>query len=391
MFPPLLEDLLEQARGRLGLNDFGNALFLDGLTALLGSLGAETEISILGRRSIKGALVNGLENRLLIRETMRQRPAVAESPVRRPLFIVGLSRTGTTFLHNLLALADDARAPRAWEVQKPAPPCAPGSRDEKRRTMRTARLLWLLQAIAPDLRTVHPIKAEDYEECYPLVNNTFTSPAFSFHYGLPGYTAWLAGLDAGTERWVYGEYREQLQILQAGRPRKRWILKSAVHLFFLRALLEEFPDACVVQTHRDPLRTIPSLCSMVLCFRRVVYARAANETLGRELLEKSRTALERGRAARREFAEGRVLDVQFDELVADPIGQVRRIHDAFDLGWNGEFERRMKRWIGSSSTGRHPDHRYSMAEFGLDEDMILSSLDRGESIPAASGYSSGAT
>lgn len=374
MFPPATDELLGGARARSGLSDFGDPRFANGLRTLIGCFGAERSIRFIGRRFIMAMLINSLENRLLVREAQRLQPGIAEERIRRPLFIVGLNRTGTTFLHNLLALAGDARAPRAWEVMQPAPPCATGGPEERRRVRRSARALWFLGKVAPGLRRAHPIGASDHEECYPLVNNTFTSPAFSLHYGLPAYSAWLRLLDAETERWVYREYRGQLQVLQVGRSAKRWILKSAVHLYFLRALFAEFPDACVVQTHRDPLQMLPSLCSMVSGFRRMVYSRVPEETLGRELLDKSREALERGRKAREEPSAGRVLDIEFEKLVADPVGQVRYVHEFFDLGWDALLERRIRSRLAAGLVGPTPGHRYAMGRFGLDEDMILSHL-----------------
>ena len=374
MFPPAVEDLLRRARVRSGLHDYGDLRFTEGLKALIGSLEDERCIGFVGRRFIGAALENGLENRLLVSEALKSEPRIAEMRTPRPLFIVGLNRTGTTFLHNLLALADDARAPRAWEVLAPAPPCAAGGREEKRRLRRTSRALWFLRKAAPGLHRAHPIRALDHEECYPLVNNTFTSPAFSLHYGLPAYTEWLRARDSETERWVYREYRAQLQVLQAGRPERRWVLKSAVHLFYLRALLEEFPDACVVQTHRDPLRMIPSLCSMVSGFRKMVYPRFSAEGLGREILEKSRDVLERGRKARERVPARRVLDIEFEDLTADPIREVRRIHERFDLGWDGRLEKRLRAWVAAGPIGRNAGHVYTISEFGLDEETILSGL-----------------
>ena len=371
-----VSQLLDRVSHRLGLADYGDARFAEGLEILIKSFDLENDISVFGHILIKTTLQDYLRSRLLIHQTLRLHPEISQESIHRPLFIVGMNRTGTTLLHNLLALAADTRAPKAWEIMKPAPLCAPESPEEKRRMRRAARSLWLLQRAAPGLRAAHPIKASDYEECYPLVNRTFASPAFSLHFGLPRYTEWLKSLDLEAERWVYREYRAQLQILQTHHPKKRWILKSAVHLYFLRALLEEFPHACFVQTHRDPLDMVPSLCRLIACFRRLVYSRFSEGALGREILGKIRDALERGRSARAGAGDDRTLDIEFDDLVADPVGQVRRIHDHFDLGWDNGYEQRMRSWMARSSNGRRPGHRSSIAQFGLDEAMIRSSLER---------------
>jgi hypothetical protein len=292
----------------------------------------------------------------------------------RPLFIVGLSRTGTTMLHNLLALAPETRAPRTWELIQPAPPCPPGDPDRRRRIARTRRQLRLLHLAAPDLRIVHPIHATDAEECYPLLNHTFTSPAFGMHYGVPGYWDWVTDLPPEIACWAYEEYRSQLQVLQWGFADRRWILKSAVHFLNLPALLRVFPDALIVQTHRDPAQTLPSLGSMVLCFRNLLFANSDPQTLGQECLDRAQLVLERGAAALKAIPPEQQLHVGFESLVREPADQVRRIHEHFDLDWSATLENSIYEWVALHPPSPHGRHRYSLEQFGLDENTIRSRL-----------------
>jgi hypothetical protein len=194
------------------------------------------------------------------------------------------------------------------------------------------------------------------------------------HFGVPRYSEWLLSAPPEIERWAYREYRTQLQILQAHHSEDRWILKSAVHLFSLRALLHIFPDALVVQTHRDPRKAIPSLCSLVSCFRTMVCSNCAPEELGPECLIHARTALARGRSAREGRPSRQFLDIEFRELIRDPIGEVKKIHEYFNLGWDGSAEKRMKTWLAANTPTHQSVHRYSMAQFGLDEDQVLTSM-----------------
>jgi hypothetical protein len=375
-FLPTLDEatpLLAAAQRRTGLDDFGDPRFRLGLDALLQSL-AETDLTPIGRLVVRDTLIGYLLNRLRIRASLAQHPDIAGQPVPRPLFIVGLSRTGTTLLHNLLALAPGARAPRTWELLAPAPPCQPGSRSERRRVTEARRRLRLLYVAAPDLRIVHPIGARDAEECYILLNHTFISPAFGMHFGVPGYWDWITSAPLDVVRHAYEEYRAQLQILQSGHAPNRWILKSAVHLLSLPTLLEVFPEAMIVQTHRDPLETLPSLCSMVACFRNLLYPERSPRELGRECLERAATALRSGRAAREGRPRDQFLDVAFDRLTRDPLGQVERIHSHFGLEWQAAHREAVRDWIATNPPQRHGVHCYSMTQFGLDPDTIAAAL-----------------
>jgi len=232
----------------------------------------------------------------------------------------------------------------------------------------------MLYLAAPDLRVVHPIGARDAEECYLLLNHTFVCPAFGMHFGVPAYWNWVTSAPADLVRQAYEEYRTQLQIMQTGHAERRWILKSAVHLSSLQRIVEVFPDAMIVQTHRDLRQTLPSLCSMVACFRNLVYPECPPVQLGRECLERAVAVLRAGRATREGLPADRILDVAFEKLTRNPIGQLERIHAHFGLDWQLAHRDVARRWIEANPPGRRGVHRYSMAQFGLDPDTIAAAL-----------------
>jgi hypothetical protein len=344
----------------------------------------ETRLSRTGRFLIRRSIRNSVRNRLLLRQALERNPDLADGRPDRPLFIVGPNRTGTTLLHNLLALAEDARAPRTWELLQPAPPCAAAGPEAFRRRLRTRMMLLVLHRLSPRLRRVHRIGVDDREECYPLINNTFTSPAFVMHFGLRRYARWLDGLDPARLGWVYREYVTQLGILDPGRSGRRWVLKSAVHLYFLDALLRELPGALIVQTHRDPRRMIASTCSLVASLRQVVFRSVDRVATGSESFELVRLLLERGRQARRNHPKAGIVDIDFEELVADPVGQVRRIHERFDLAWTRVHERRMRDWLATNPANRDGRHDYDPATYGL-EDAPFEELESRTMIGSGSG------
>jgi hypothetical protein len=366
------QKLMTAASNKINLTDFGDQRFINGLLILTESVAQDPRISPIGRMIIKKSILEYLTNRLLITESLRITPEILNTKIQQPLFIVGLSRTGTTLLHNLLALAPGARAPRTWELLYPAPSPIPNSQDEINLIRRVKRKLLFLHLAAPRLKVIHPIKSTDIEECYPLINHTFTSPAFVFHYGIHQYADWLSRQDFNTECWIYNEYKSQLQILQHNNLRCRWVLKSAVHLYYLNALWNEFPDALIVQTHRDPLKMIPSLCSMIKCFRNIIYKKVRSKDLGQECLNLLHKVISRGSKARYEQSDKKIIDVHFDELIRDPIGQVRKIHDYFNLEWDSLHGERMQKWLVMNPPNNNGIHRYSLSEFNLNEDRINS-------------------
>jgi hypothetical protein len=365
-------DFLDRLARKQGLWDYGDSRFRPGLEVLRESISAETKFSRLGRLIVHRTIGHYLRNRLLIQETLRQHPAIEDQQLRPPMFIVGLNRSGTTVLHNLLALADDARAPRTWELFHPTPPCSHDGLEAARRRFRVRMALLALHGLSPRLRRVHRIGANDREECYPLINHTFTSPAFAMHYELKPYARWLNSLDPAQLRWVYREYTAQLKILQIGHPPCRWVLKSTVHLYFLEALLQEFPDAHIVFTHRDPRQMVPSICSLVASLRQVVHRSIDPEAIGAECLAFVRLLLECGQQALANHPEARIISIGYDQLVADPLRQVRHIHEMFDLGWAPGHERRMQQWLTANPANRHGHHDYSAKTYGLKMDQLES-------------------
>jgi hypothetical protein len=192
------------------------------------------------------------------------------------------------------------------------------------------------------------------------------------HYGVKQYADWLNGLDVTDEGWVYKSYIAQLQILQAHQPMCRWVLKSAVHLYFLGALLQEIPEALIVQTHRDPRQMLPSICSLVACLRSLVYRAVDLRATGMECFSFVQEVLARSSWARVRNPQAQIIDVNFAELVADPIKQVHRIHEQFQLSWSPAYEQRMKRWLAAHPANRHGVHRYSAAQYGLSDDLLRS-------------------
>src|SRR6266498_4757494 len=236
-------DLIETAKRRCGLDDFGAGDFFEGLSRLLDSCQRESQLNLVGRIVLRADLIRLLCSRLFIQRDRKVYPSVVRQEIREPLFIVDLPRSGTTVLHTLLAADPEHRVPLTWEVMTPSPP----TRDnEKRRIQRAISSCNCFNWLAPTFHHVHPVGAELPQECVSLMSPTFMSDQFDAMYYVPSYRAWffLYQLRAGIQY-----HRRFLQHLQVRRNARRWVLKAPPHMFALPSLLAVYPDALFVQTH----------------------------------------------------------------------------------------------------------------------------------------------
>jgi hypothetical protein len=355
--------LVAAARRRTRLHGFGDEGFRVPLRRLLAAIEAEARLHPVGRFLARQVLVRSLASRLRLAALRELHPEIAALPVKAPVFVVGLQRTGTTLLQRLLALHPALRALASFEAVSPAPLAAghPGRADP-----RIVQAEWAERAVrylAPDFFAIHPIEARGQEEDSLAFDPSFYSATAEALWNVPGFTAWLASVD---HRVAYREYREVLQCLLWQRP-GRWLGKTPLHLEHLDVLLETFPDARIVHTHRDPARTVASLCSMLAHARGFFSDRVDPREIGRQWRAKTLRMVERGLAARKRVGEGPFLDVHYRDLLEDPIQQVRRVCEFARAPLPPEDERVMRAFLAAHPQHAHGVHAYAPEDFGLDE------------------------
>ncbi len=256
--------LLDRAFKRTGLDDPGDELFHRAFEVLLKSLESDAHLNLIGRICAHSDIFRMLCNRLLLQEYRRRYPQIADQVIRRPLFITGLPRTGSTLLHALLALDVSCRAPLTWEVMHPAPPPESSSYNTDPRIATTARELKWLDIIMPGFKKAHMIDARLPQECIAITGHSFISYVFESMYFVYSYRAWHESQD---KRPAYECHEQFLQHLQWRAPGTHWVLKAPSHLFTLETLLQVYPDARIVLTHRDPLKVLPSCASFTEVLR----------------------------------------------------------------------------------------------------------------------------
>jgi hypothetical protein len=363
------EALLERARRQTRLDDFGTHDFRGPLRLLLRSLEHEARLSWLGRILARNDVCALLANRLRLVRDRSLHPEIAEGRVASPLFVAGLPRTGSTLLHHLLAQDPNSRVLRAWEVLAPSPPPDPAGEGTDPRIAAARRQFRWFDRIAPDFKTIHPLGAELPLECIALLAHSFLSSRFNTSYRVPSYQAWFEQQD---QRPAYELHRAILQHLQVRFPGARWVLKAPTHLWSLEPLFATYPDAIVVQTHRDPATVLASVASLTAVLRGVFSEAVDPLEIGREVTHQWSNGLERALQFRRSraVAAERFVDVQYRDLLRDPIELIRVIYAR--VGWtlDGEAERRMRAHLASHPKDLHGPHRYSLESFGLDPGAI---------------------
>ena len=358
---------LDEARQRTGLDDFGDPRFHEPLRRLIADYDTEAGLSLLGRIAARQDTIRLLSNRLRMEWDRRRHPEIGAQPVRGPLFITGLPRTGTTLLHGLLAQDPGHRAPLNWEMMFPAPPPDRLHHHHDPRIAASERQLRWFYRLNPEFRRIHPLAARRPEECLIITSHSFLSFQFQTSHYVPNYQAWLEEQDLVR---CYEEHRRFLQHLQWRWRGERWVLKAPAHLFGIAALFEVYPDAAVILTHRDPLEVVGSLASLTTALRGTFSDEVDPVRVGAEMTRRWADGLHRALRVRDEgdVPANRFLDVRYTDLVRDPLGTVRLIYHHFDLVLTPAAKERMRRYLAQHPKDKHGRHSYTLAEFGLDPD-----------------------
>ncbi len=357
--------LFDRARRLTGLSDFGDPFFREPLRVLLDAFETEAELTMLGRVIARTDAVRLLQNRLRMTDVLNHHPEIAADEIRQPLFIVGLPRTGTTILHELLAQDPANRVPMTWEVMHPWPPPERDTYETDPRIAIVEKHFAGVERLIPGFKSMHPMGAPLPQECVALTAHDFASMVFSTTHTVPSYQAWL---DRADLRWVYAAHRRQLQYLQWRCPAEQWVLKSPGHLWALDALLAIYPDARIVQTHRDPLTVIASLANLIALLRSMSSDHIDRAAIGAEWTGRLADGMQRSMDVRDHLPPetAPVFDMHFREFIRDEVGMVRRIYAHFGRELTLDAEERMRRFLAQNPKDKHGVHRYTLADAGLD-------------------------
>jgi hypothetical protein len=372
------EGLLAKAREQTGLSDFGDDAFRAGLRVLIETY-ERAGLSAGGRRRTRRRLLQLLGTRLRLEASFARHPEVRDRAITSPMYLTGLPRTGTSALFNLLGRDPAARPLLTWEGMCPAPldpavlkkfgiELGPDAPDPRIEAVRAG--IERDRQRNPDFDKIHVARADGPEECVLLLAYTFCDVQMGIEPLLPPYDEWFQAQDL---RASYAYYADLLRLLDWQRPGERWLLKSPAHLWAIDVLLEMFPDACILQTHRDPLEILPSYCSMIASLMEIREV-VDPKQLGPAVLEFLARMLERGLAARDRSAPERFVDVDYRDFVSAPLETAERIYQAFGLELGPDTRAVMERHLSENPQNRHGAHRYSLEEYGLSAEAVRDRL-----------------
>jgi hypothetical protein len=359
-----LEDM---AREQTGLSDFGDGSHREGLERLVDSMNEEAGLSDSGEVMLLHRLASLLTSRLQVEDTYQANPSIADEEVEGPVFVIGLPRTGTTALSQLVAADPQFRSLRTWESSAPCPPPEAATEHTDPRIAETEAGLAMMNEMFPLMQTMHHAEATTATECQDLLGMSFRTVHFDGFARVPSYLAWVTQSDM---RATYRYHRRVLHLLQWHCPPRLWHLKTPVHMFSLDALVEAYPEAKFLWSHRDPAKVLGSVCSLIHYCRSWASDRDDSLELGAEQLERWWLGIARAMEFRARVGDERFADVAFADLQTDPIAALGVAYERIGLPFPDASRQGVARWASGHEPGAHGTHSYDLADFGLEAGQV---------------------
>jgi len=367
---PNRESLVAQAKEQTGLNDFGDSWFFANIDALIPSLNSQAKLSPEGIYGAQHMIVSGLVNRLRHVQLLKDNPEILDETVNVTAVLTGLPRTGSTMLHRMLAAAPQLTGVRWYETQNYVPLDGEVRGDPTPRLEAAKGVLaYMLEAI-PELMSIHPMDIQQPDEEVIILGQLFSSSMIESTYFVPDYAAWLSKQDP---RKAYEDLIEILQSLQwqdPSRKGKSWVLKTPGHLMGLQTAIDVFPEAKIVMTHRDPVSTIPSYCSMEASLYKMGSTDISNLDIGTYWMARLGEWLDNFIAVRARADSTRFIDVNYKDLLTNPAETGLAVLKAAGLQESSEIRDGMEDWIEANRREHRAAHKYSLEDFGLDAEAI---------------------
>lgn len=365
-----VDDLHASATKLTGLDDFGtdDDNYREALSVLLDAYKREASLTALGSKMNRFFLRGALVARLLSESAWKQYPEYAGISIERPIFVTGLPRTGTTVLHRLLGADPAHQGLHLWLAEFPQPRPPRDTWDSNPWYSQLNAQFNKAHAENPEYTGLHFMAAYELEECWQLLRQSLHSVSYETLAHIPSYAQWLAQQD-----WTpsYQRHRRNLQLIGLNDADKRWVLKNPSHLFALDALLATYPDALVIQTHRPVETMMASMCSLAQHTAEDWSTTFTPDRIGADAMETWSRGLERFNAVRAKHDPAQFCDVDYRDLIADPLGAVAAVYRHFGLTLTDEARQAMEDSHAESQTGaRAPKHKYSLADYGLTAEQV---------------------
>jgi hypothetical protein len=365
-----VDDLHASAVKACGLDDFGvdDDNYREALGVLLESFRSDADLTEFGSKMQRFFVRNALVARLVSEAAFKQYPQHVDVPIERPIFVTGLPRTGTTAIHRLLTADPRHQGLELWlaEFPQPRPPRETWPDNPVFRQIDDQ--FTKAHEENPDYTGLHYMTADEVEECWQLLRQSLHSVSYETLAHLPTYSQWLSQQD-----WTkpYQRHRKNLQLIGLNDAEKRWVLKNPSHLFALDALLATYPDALVVQCHRPAETIMASMCSLAQHTTEGWSNSFTGEVIGQDSLETWSRGLKLFNAERAKHDPAQFYDLDYFELIKDPISVVEQIYRQFDIALTDAARESMETMHAESQQGpRAPKHTYSLADYGLTPELV---------------------
>lgn len=361
------DDLEDGARAATGLDDFGSSYYREGLERTVAALNTEAELNDLGRVMQHATISNALIQRLKIVETYKQHPEIADEVVDGPVVVLGLPRTGTTALSQLVSADPQFRSLRTWESQAPTPPPEAVTQHSDPRIAQCAEGIAMISQMFPDFQAMVSSEPEAATECQDLMGMSFRTFHFDGVVRVPSYVEWMLHSDM---RETYAFHRDVLKLLQWHCKPNLWHLRTPVHMFALDAFVEVYPNAKFLWSHRDPAKVLGSVCSLIAYVRSWSSDRREPGELGAEQLAWWAEGMRRAMEFRSKFGDDRFVDVPFAALQTDPIDTIADSYKKLGLEFTDSARVKVRQWADEHKPGHRGTHSYELADYGLTPEQV---------------------
>lgn len=362
------ENVLAAARAHTGgLADVGDPAVLEGLEVLLKSYESEAKFTDTGKQRQIAKVVNNMATRLKVVDWLKRNPELLEQPVEKPMFVFGLPRTGTTLTINLLHADPGRRSLLHWEAFDPVPPpraeeLYAGPRYEKSQAQTEAAL-----NAVPHIAAIHHEGAGSPTECQFAMTPSFCAQVYEAESDIPSYRHWF--LHEASYLPAFRFEKQLLQLLQSQAP-GRWTLKNPWHPLYLDDLTTVFPDAQLVMTHRDPAAVVGSCCSLIKYVRQIYSDDVDLRAIGETFMDTFAIMIDRALAYKAKHGADAIHDIQYADMVRDPIAELRKVYERFGEPFTPAIEAAMQRQLADNPQGKHGKHVYSLEEYGLTKEAV---------------------
>lgn len=351
-----------RAERKTGQRVYSDSAFLADLETLVGYVNRYPQTTAISTIAFRGDLMRRLINNLKLQAAKKRHPDLTAQPLERPILIAGLPRTGTTLMQRLLSRDPRSHGPALWELRHPVRIDEPNGDEHARRV--TDRFIRQIRGMSKEVWDIHPSGADEPDECYYLLPQC--SGDLTLYAG-QGYFDWFLSRSAVPD---YRLYREYLQAMHYGKAKRRWVLKSPLHMPKLDDMLTVFSDACVVQCHRTLSDVVASWISFVVVTRMHGHRHPDIKQTTREWFDALALGVKVADKARDERPPGQFFDVNYPEFIADPLAMVERIYAHFDIEMTDAARSSMASWYAQQKQQHKTSHRYALDQFGLTTDDL---------------------